>query len=354
MRHRLACRPLPALLLSLTLLLTACGGKPTAPAAGQQPTVADPNSASSTAPKNPLEKVRVGVWSSPLSEEATLFAADAQGFFKNQGISYEFVPGQGGGDALKQLVAGNVQFAFTNLEPVFFAVEQGAKLKVIYNIYPQNVFNVVALKGKGITRIADLKGKKVGVYSQASGTRYNLMVMLRSAGLKESDVQVVPVGIGNFAALLKGDVDAMAATDTGLWDARQKGLGDVDVLWARDVLGTPSDAFVVTEEFYNTHKDLIKRFVGAYRQAAQWTLDNPQQAAEIAKTYAADGKDVARNLEMVKIRNVSTVSDGTKAHGLGWFDLDVLKQVETAFRDLGLTKQPIDMEKLFTNEFIAK
>lgn len=321
----------PVLLLALlAFLLSACGGT------------------------QPPGKVRVAVWSQPLAEQANLYAADELGYFKEQSLQYEFVPGQGGGDALKHLMAGNAQVAFTNLEPVFFAVEQGAKLKVIYNIYPQNVFNLVTLKGAGIKKVADLKGKKVGVYSLASGTRHNLMVMLRAAGLKETDVEVVPVGIANFGPLLKGEVTAMAATDTGLWGARQQGLGEVEVLWARDVLNTPTDAFVVTAEFYQQNKDLIRRFLVAYRKGSQWMLDNPEKAAELAQKHATDGKDVARNLEMVKLRNESTVDASTRANGLGWFDLNLLAKVEQTYRELGITSQPIDVKALFTNEFVTK
>jgi len=73
----------------------------------------------------------------------------------------------------------------------------------------------------------------------ASGTRHNLLVILHSVGLKESDVEVVATGVLNFGPLLEGKVDATAATDTGLWAAQQKGLGEVNAIWARDYLDIP-------------------------------------------------------------------------------------------------------------------
>ena len=68
------------------------------------------------------------------------------------------------------------------------ALDKGEPLRAIYDIYPQNVFNVVSLKGSGITKPADLKGKKVGVYSLASGTRQALQVLLHTAGPGRIDV----------------------------------------------------------------------------------------------------------------------------------------------------------------------
>jgi len=293
-------------------------------------------------------------WSQPISEQANIFAAQENGWFRDEGVDFTFLPGAGGGDALKNVVAGNADIAFTNLEPVFFALDQGSKLKAIYNIYPQNVFNVLTLKSKGITKPQDLKGQKIAVYSKASGTYHNVLVLLRSAGLKESDVEIVAAGVNNFAPFIQGQIDAQASTDTGFYLARQQGLADVDVMWVRDVLNTPSDAFVVTEETYQHRKDLIRRFLRAYRHGTQWTIDNPDKAGEIAKSYATDGKDVAQNVEIVKLRNASTVNDDIRREGLGWFNLGVLRQSEQALFELGLTRNRIDVADIFTNEFVER
>ncbi len=83
-------------------------------------------------------------------------------------------------------------------------------------------------------------------------------------------------------------------------------------------------------------------------------LDNPMRAAELAVKYATDGQDARRNLEIIKLRNASTVSDGTKKHGLGWFDMALLKQVEKTFLDLGLLKKRVEVESFFTNRVVQE
>jgi len=177
--------------------------------------------------------------------------------------------------------------------------------------------------------------------------------MLKAAGLKEGDVEVVATEIANFGPLAEGKVDASAATDTGLYGAKQGGARDLNVLWARDVLNTPSDIFVVTEDVYQKKKELITRFLKAYKQGTQWMLDTPDAAAELAGRYATDGKEIARNRAIIDLRNASTVSDSTKVNGLGSFDMELLKKVDATFFDLGITKQHFEMDKIFTNGFIA-
>ena len=345
-------------------LLAACVAPavtPTAPVAITPASTASaartPPPVAATAAATPVgaarASMRMACWSQPLAEQANIYAAQEFGWFDEERIDFTFVPGAGGGDALKHILAGNADIAFANVEPLFFALQEGAKLRAIYNIYPQNVFNVVALKSSGITSIADLKGKRVGVYSQSSGTRYNLMVLLRSVGLSESDVEVVAAGIANFGPLKEGQVQATAATDTGLYAAEQAGLGETTVFWARDVLNTPSDVFIVTEDVYQQRREDSIRFLRAYRKGSQWMLAHPADAAGIAVKYATDGADVARATGIITLRNASTVSPTTTEKGLGTFDLDVLAKVAATFHELGIIREAIDTSAVFTNELVS-
>jgi NitT/TauT family transport system substrate-binding protein len=203
------------------------------------------------------------------------------------------------------MLTGQADIAFTDPASLYLALDKGEKLVAIYNIYPQNVFNVVAPKSAGIGP-ADLKGKRIGVYSLSSGTRQNLQVLLHQVGLTESDVTIEVTGLLNFAPLIQGQVDATAATDTGLLVGRMKGLPEVDVIEVKDHLNLPSDIFVVTQATYEAKKPLLKRFLAAYRDSAAWMIAKPEEAAKIAVTRAINGRDEAVNLEIIKLRNIST------------------------------------------------
>jgi len=301
-----------------------------------------------------LEKVTVGGWSQPISEITNLLVEPDKGFFKAKGIDLGYVPGGGGGDAIRNLLAGNADIAFTDPGSFFAALDKGEKLRAIYNIYPQNVFNVVSLKSSNIARPADLKGKTIGVYSLASGTRQNLQVLLHQVGLTEADVTVQVTGLLNFAPVMQGQVDATAATDTGLYVGLERGLKDFNVIEVKDHLNVPSDFFVVTEEGYQKRKDVLRRFLAAYRDSAAWMIANPEEAAKIAVTRTINGKDEAVNLGIIKLRNASSISATTARRGLGHFDLEPLQKAATTFKDLGLIKNPIDISQVVSSDLIPQ
>jgi NitT/TauT family transport system substrate-binding protein len=299
-----------------------------------------------------LDTFTVAGWNKPITEVTPLLVDEDKGFYRAHGIALRYVPGAGGGDAIRNILSGQADVAFTDPGSLFSALDKGEKLRAIYDIYPQNVFNVVALKSSGITRPQDLKGKRVGVYSLASGTRQNLLVMLHQAGLSEADVTIVVTGLLNFAPLMQGQVDATAATDTGLLVGRRRGLPDVNVMEVARSLNVSSDLYVVREEVYQSKKDLLRRFLRAYRDAAAWMIASPEEAARLAVKRAIDGSDPALNLDVIRLRNAATVSPLTQRLGLGAMDLPSLQAAADAYRKLGLIERPIRMADVVASDLL--
>jgi NitT/TauT family transport system substrate-binding protein len=300
------------------------------------------------------DRVVVAGWSKPITEITNLLVDEEKGFFKAQNIEMVYLPGAGGGDALRNLLSGQADVAFTDPGSFFTALDKGEKLRAVYDIYPQNVFNVVSLKSQNILKPADLKGKRIGVYSLSSGTRQNLQVLLNQAGLSEADVTIVVTGLLNFTPLMQGQVDATAATDTGLLVGRQRGLVDFNVMEVKDHLNISSDFFVVSEDTFQNKKDVIRRFLLAYKNSAQWMMQSPQEAAQLAVKHAIDGKSASLNIEIIRLRNASSVSSITAKYGLGAFDMDSLQRGVAAYKALGLMTQDVVLQDVISQDLLPK
>ena len=71
-------------------------------------------------------------------------------------------------------------------------------------------YRIVAKRSAGISKLADLKGKRV-VTPRTTSAHYHLVAMLRSGGLQESDVTIVSAPATQMAAALtKGEADAIS------------------------------------------------------------------------------------------------------------------------------------------------
>jgi NitT/TauT family transport system substrate-binding protein len=299
-----------------------------------------------------LDKVVIASWGKPITEITNLLVEEDKGFFKAKGIEMAIIPGAGGADAIRNLLSSQADVAFTDPASFFTAIDKGEKLRAIYDIYPQNIFNLVSLKSRNITKPSDLKGKRIGVYSLASGTRQNLQILLHQAGLTEADVTIVVTGLLNFLPLMQGQVDATAATDTGLLVGKQKGLGDVNVMEVKNYVNISSDFFVVREETYQQKKDVLKRFLQAYQDSAEWMMRSPQEAAKLAVKFALDGQNETANLEVIKLRNATSVSPVTQQKGLGAFDMNVIQKGANAYKAFGLIQRDIKVADVISQDLL--
>jgi NitT/TauT family transport system substrate-binding protein len=299
-----------------------------------------------------IEKISLALWSKPITEITHLLAETEKGFFKAQGIELGLLPGSGGGDAVRNLISGQADVAFTDPGSLFAALDKGEKLRVVYDVYPQNVFNLVSLKTAGINKPSDLKGKKIGVYSLSSGTRQALQVLLHQAGLNESDITLVVTGLLNFSPLMQSQVDATAATDTGLAVARARGLSDVNVMEVKQWLALSSDVLVVREETYLQQKEKLRRFLRGFRDSAQWMINAPQEAALMAQKLAIDGQNLAINQEIIRLRNLSASSGYTQKNGLGAIDVAALQKGAQTYHALGITSKLLEMRSVVASDLL--
>ncbi len=96
-------------------------------------------------------------------------------------------------------------------------------------------YRIVARRSAGITRLSDLKGRKVGT-SLSTSAHYFLSKMARTAGLAEADVTAVAVPLPEMpAALKRGDVDAIAIWEPQAHNSEQALGADAIVFQDRSV-----------------------------------------------------------------------------------------------------------------------
>jgi TRAP transporter TAXI family solute receptor len=139
------------------------------------------------------------------------------------------VESSGASVANAQLIGtGDADFAMLQNDIAYYA-HNGATLAAfkdkpvknmggVFTIYPELV-HVVASQAAGVKSVRDLKGKRVVLGPQGSGTEQNALQVLEAHGLREADVRAERIDAAAAADQLKdGRVDAAFFT-TGLGSA---------------------------------------------------------------------------------------------------------------------------------------
>ena len=83
------------------------------------------------------------------------------------------------------------------------------KVRLLFTLVNGN-YRIVAKRSAGISKLADLKGKRI-VTPRTTSAHYHMVALLRTAGVQESDVTVVSAPATQMAAaVVKGDADAIS------------------------------------------------------------------------------------------------------------------------------------------------
>ena len=120
----------------------------------------------------------------------------------------------------------------------------------------------------------------------------------------------------------------------------------------KNYVNISSDFFVVREDTYANKKDVLKRFLQAYQDSAEWMIRSPQEAAKWAVKHASDGQNEALNLEIIKLRNATSVSATTAQRGLGAFDLVTLQKGAQAYKAFGVIQRDIKISDVVSQDLL--
>ena len=201
--------------------------------------------------------------------------------FEKDGVSIVWVQTLGSNKALEFLNASSIDFGSTAGAAALLAKLNGNPIKSIYVYSRPEWTALVTRKDSGISKVADLKGKRVAV-TRGTDPHIFLVRALAEAGLTEKDITVVPLKHPDGrAALERGDVDAWAGLDPMMAAAEVNGGA---VLFYRKPEANTWGILNVREDFAAEHPDAVKRVIAAYEEARAWALAHPD---ELKKLFAA-------------------------------------------------------------------
>ncbi len=182
--------------------------------------------------------------------------------------------------------------------PTILAASTGSVL--IVGLVKQTSTAIVA---KGETRVAGLRGKRMG-YIELSSAHYTLLQGLASAGLQAGEVKFVPLQIDEMPdALERGDIDAFAGWEPAPSIALKKDVRNHIVF-----RGQSSDYFVIESTFATRNPEAARVLVAGFLRAIEWLRRSQQNLEKAAAWAMAEGAAFSGRLPSSSASQIAAIT----------------------------------------------
>jgi NitT/TauT family transport system substrate-binding protein len=243
-----------------------------------------------------------------------LAVADDQKLWAKHGLEVSTKVFTNGPLQITAINAGDLDFGYIGPGAVWLPASGKAKIVALNSL--GNADRVIAQPG--ITDLAQLKGKKVGVPEGTSGDMI-LTLALQKAGLSASDIQRVPMDPATIvSAFAAGQIDAAGIWYPLLNNIKQKKPDLVELAKNEDFSSTVSfpTAFVAGNDVVSGKSETVTKVVQVLREAMDYRAANPDQAVELTAGLLKQPVDAvkadAANSRMLDSKTLDGyTSDGT-------------------------------------------
>jgi NitT/TauT family transport system substrate-binding protein len=310
--------PLILLVISLSLLLSACG-------AAEQ------------------EQVTLHMALLPVLDTLSIHVAIQEGYFEQQGVSVEIIPVSSAPERDQIVSAGEADGMLNEVVSTLFYNKETVQVQIVRTARAATseapIFRILASADSGITSAEELKGVEIGI-SDGTVIEYLTDRLLEAEGFSEDEIVsiAVPKIPDRLALLGSGELQAAMLPDPASSLAIQGGA--VVVV---DDTSHPEFGFSVLsfrKEVIDEYPEAIEKFLAAVEQAVEKINADPSQYAGL---MAEQGLVPPPLIESYTVNPFPTAGVPSQAQ---WDDA-----VDWAMSK-GLINESVDYQSSVTSEFL--
>jgi ABC-type nitrate/sulfonate/bicarbonate transport system substrate-binding protein len=221
------------------------------------------------------------------------YVAEA-GMYKKHGIDVDVKLFGSASASTPSLIPGDIQASLTSVPAGALAHARAPKVVLVaMTDIATNYFGVVA--ETRLKTLADLKGQKVGVAMGTSSEIFAIQALERT-NMTLKDVQVVNVEPPEMlAALVRKDVSAFFVWEPWLTRAKLATKGASHILPGSDFYYIHNH-LVMDKEWIDKNRDLSIRFLRAVKEAGEFAMQKPDEAAPIIARFLKLDTELVKEL----------------------------------------------------------
>jgi len=289
---------------------------------------------------------------------ALFLASTVKGYYKDAKLDVTIDAGNGSGGTVTRVASGTYDMGFADLAALmeFHANNPDATNKpvAVMMVYNNTPAAVLALKKSGITKPADLSGKKVGAPVFDAGRR-GFPIFAKANGISNVTWTSMDPPLRE-TMLVRGDIDAITGFSfTSLLNLEARGVKTEDVV----VLPYPSygvklygNVIIASPKLLKENPEAVKAFLKAFTKGAKEVMLKPDDAIEYVK--ARDGI-INVDLEKRRLRmaiDAVVASPDARAEGFGQVVPGRLSLMASQVSDAFGTKTRVDPAAVWTDAYL--
>lgn len=340
---------LVVLLALLALVAAACGGGDDATGDAEPTATAEGEATSEDEAPAELEEISVLF---PIDTPILhgFRVAQEAGYYAEEGLAPSFDFLDGGGEVVRQLVAGNADLGLIPVGNVVEAIAQGnTDLRAIWNEVYGSIFYIAVPSDSDIQTAEDLEGRSVGISSLSGGEVPIVRGIIESAGLTDEQVTLTPVGEGTalaVRALQEGQVEAFGGSVNDIIALQVQGL-DLRYIMPEALLELPASGIVASQETLEERQDAIEGFLRASTKGFSWAQVNPD--ATLALLMEATPEHFAEETGELIFEAVLPITWAPEGTPMGFQSADTWRGF---FDFIGVEQPDIPLEDIVIQDFI--
>ena len=255
----------------------------------------------------------------PNADHAPIYAAQADGRFKSEGVGVKVRAPSDPSLPIKLVAAGKVDLGISYEPELLRARDRGLPVQAVGALVHTPLTSIISLPKAGIRTPADLRGKTVGTAGIDYQTAY-LQAILARAHVPPSSVKQRNVGFDLVPALLTGKVDAILG---GYWnyeavDLRQRGKNPQVI--RIEQAGVPDyDELVIVARTATIRDDAerIKSFLAGLAAGARDLQGDPSKGVD---ALLKANPDLQRGLQEESVRETLPYFQAAGGKPYGYMD----------------------------------
>ncbi len=289
---------------------------------------------------------------------ALFLASSAKGYYKAAGLDVTIDAGNGSGGTVTRVASGTYDMGFADMAALmeFHANNPDAPNKpvAVMMVYNNTPAAVLALKKSGITKPADLSGKKLGAPGFDAG-RKAFPIFAKANNISGVTWTSMDPPLRE-TMLVRGDIDAITGFSfTSLLNLEARGVKIEDIV----VLPYPSygvkmygNVIIASPKMLKENPAAVKAFLVAFTKGAKEVMASPDAAIEYVKT-----RDGIINVDLEKRRlrmaiDAVVASPDARAEGFGAVVPGRMALMASQVSDAYGTKTRVEPAAVWTDAYL--